>query len=198
MDYFSLQILFFVKAICRGPDFPSLLLFRIKVYFFNVGFNYCPRYNFLETENLSVSLGVPLSVGFSFGNHNYNTTWESNTKSYSGLFILAPAYINLNIGRGSTKINNNKIGYFLGAGMGYYGATYSTQNRYTWSNSTNDNSAKSESISTSGFTVDGGFRFRIGKRKTNKLKSLEIRLSYMKGGSDIINQVYGVHSAFNF
>ena len=141
---------------------------------------------------------MPLSVGFSFGNHDYSTTWESNTKSYSGLFILAPAYINLNIGRGSTKTNKNKIGYFLGAGMGYYGATYSTQNRYTWSNSTNNNSVKSETISTSGFTVDGGFRFRIGRRNTNKPKSLELRLSYMKGGSEIINQIYAVGCAFNF
>ena len=42
------------------------------------------------------------------------------TTASVGFIVNAPFIINLNIGRGSTKDNTDKIGYFLGGGFGYH------------------------------------------------------------------------------
>ena len=41
------------------------------------GFTYSPRFNFIENEDFSLSVGVPLSVGIS-------GSYSSNYNSYSG------------------------------------------------------------------------------------------------------------------
>ena len=88
---------------------------------FGEGFTYFPRFNFVETEALSVSVGVPLVVGISA---TTSTSYDSYGYSYDnssiGFVLNAPLILNLNMGRGSTKENTNKFGYFVGAGFGFH------------------------------------------------------------------------------
>ena len=61
------------------------------------GFTYFPRINFIETENLSVSAGIPLCAGIS-ATTSYDVYGNSNG---IGFVLNAPLIINLNFGRGS-------------------------------------------------------------------------------------------------
>ncbi len=83
---------------------------------FGEGFTYYPRINFIETEKMSVSAGVPLVVGFSAIT---STTTDSYGYAYDnssvGFVLQAPLIISLNMGRGSSKENTQKFGYFIGA-----------------------------------------------------------------------------------
>lgn len=84
------------------------------------GVTYSPRINFLETESLALSAGVPLSIGMS-GAYSYNSMngygYESNTLRF---MFNAPMIINLNVGAGSTKENESRFGFFVGGGFGYH------------------------------------------------------------------------------
>jgi hypothetical protein len=64
------------------------------------GLTYSPRFNFIETESLSVSVGIPLSVGIS---SSISTDAYDYQTTSIGFVINAPLMINLNMGRGSTK-----------------------------------------------------------------------------------------------
>ena len=76
------------------------------------GLTYSPRFNFLETSKLSLSIGVPLSIGIS-GSYSYqNTNGNTTEKNTLALMFNAPLIFNLNVGRGSTKENKNKVGFF--------------------------------------------------------------------------------------
>lgn len=89
------------------------------------GFTYSPRINFLETESLSLSAGIPLSVATS-GSYSYNSRGAYATESNSLRFMFnAPLIINLNVGAGSTKETESRFGFFVGGGFGYhYGDFY--------------------------------------------------------------------------
>ena len=164
-------------------------------FFFNEALTYTPSINFVETEKLSVSAGIPLSFGFSFGirdriDSSYYSR-SSYTAPYSGFFINAPMNINLNIGRGSSKSNVEKIGYFVGLGYGIYSASYSVARKYE---TVTDN----ESTSTSGLTIDAGMRFGVGSKRAKRPKNIEFRLSHLIGSSVLSKRLYGAGCSFNF
>lgn len=76
-------------------------------------FSYFPRYNFVENDNSSISIGAPVGIGFG-GARN----------TYAGDIGLAFAYdlplvIDYNIGCKSTYENDQTFGGYLGAGFGY-------------------------------------------------------------------------------
>lgn len=156
------------------------------------GFTYFPRINLLETEALSVSAGIPLSIGIS---GSYSETYSSSGGYYSnpgtiGFMVNAPFIINLNIGRGSTKENTDKFGYFVGAGIGYHHgdfiilATDSYGSDYT----------ATESINFVGPAANAGVRIGVGSVHRN----IEIRLSYMKEVNKNKVNLFGIACAFNF
>lgn len=93
--------------------------------YFSNALIYSPRFNFLETQKLSVSAGIPLSLGFSSGYPNrydpYTGKQESNPYTF---MVNAPLVINLNVGAGSTQKNEKKIVFFVGGGFCYHYGFY--------------------------------------------------------------------------
>lgn len=151
------------------------------------GFTYSPRFNFLETEALSVSVGIPLSVGIT-GSYSYDSYYgEENTLGY---ILSAPLVINLNMGRGSTKENTQKFGYFVGAGYGFhhgdfYGV-YEDEYGYDY--------VGTRSVSVHGPAANAGLRFGVGRKHRN----IELKFSYMKGLNETKPNIFGVAGLFNF
>jgi hypothetical protein len=152
------------------------------------GFTYFPRINFVETEKLSVSAGIPLSLGLSaITTYDYYGYTDETT---IGFVLNAPLIINLNLGRGSTKENRKKMGYFVGVGFGYHHGDF-VANRYDPVTNTNIISYTSN---TYGPAANAGIRIGVGR----KHKNIEIRLSYMKGINESRPNVMGLAGAFNF
>jgi hypothetical protein len=155
------------------------------------GLTYSPRFNFVETESLSVSAGIPLSVGIS-------SSFSTNYSSYSGYandvsigFILnAPLLISLNIGRGSTKNNQKKFGYFVGAGFGYHHGDFLT----TGTDDVGNDYTTTESTNAFGPAANGGVRLGVGRRHRN----IELRLSYMQAVNAGNPSIFGLATLFNF
>ena len=159
------------------------------------GLTYSPRFNFLETESLSVSAGIPLSVGVSFSGL-YSTNYDDEVSV--GVVLHAPLIVNLNMGRGSTKDNTQKFGFFVGAGAAYYRGDFI------------DSYDEGYSINAIGPAGNAGVRLGVGRKHRN----IEIRFSYLKGINDNIRtrddgfgnlvtfndkpNVYGVACLFNF
>jgi hypothetical protein len=75
--------------------------------------SYFPRYNFVENENSSVSVGMPLGVGFGLVSNNYGDD-AGIVFSYD-----IPLVLDYNIGCKSTPGNENGFGGYFGAGFGY-------------------------------------------------------------------------------
>ena len=167
---------------------------------FGVGIIYSPRFNFLETEKLSVSAGIPLTLGIAISASQTVDQYGSNYDNTSvGLTINAPLIINLNMGRGSTKANKEKIGYFVGAGFAFqYGIYVSDIYDPNRSDLLEDYSS-----SNYGPAANAGVRFGVGRKHRN----IELRLSYMAGlkKTDVISgfnskrpSYFGVACLFNF
>ncbi len=158
---------------------------------FGEGFTYFPRINFVETEALSVSAGIPLVVGLSA---TTSTTYDSYGYGYDnssvGFVLQAPLIINLNMGRGSTKENRQKFGYFVGAGFGFHHGDFLTDTYDPVSGTYID----SYSSNTYGPAANAGVRLGVGRAH----KNIEIRLSYMKGINENKPNVFGIAGAFNF
>jgi hypothetical protein len=158
---------------------------------FGEGFTYFPRFNFLETNALSVSVGIPLVVGLSA---NTSTSYDQYGYGYDnssiGFVLNAPMIVNLNMGRGSTKENRQKFGYFVGAGFGYHHGDFLTDS-YDATTGTYVNSYSSNTYGPAG---NAGVRFGVGR----KHKNIEIRLSYMKGLKENKPNIFGLAGAFNF
>ena len=153
------------------------------------GFTYSPRFNFLENESLSVSVGIPLSVGLTVSTSSYTSSYNETVAV--GFVLNAPVIINLNMGRGSTKENREKFGYFVGAGFGYHHGDF-LENGY---DSQGYYYEDSRSINTWGPAGNAGMRFGVGRKHRN----IEVRFSYMKGITDNTKpSVFGVGCLFNF
>jgi len=153
------------------------------------GFTYFPRFNFVETQSLSVSVGIPLAVGISATTSYDYYGYGNNNKI--GFVLNAPVIINLNIGRGSTKENRKRYGYFVGAGFGYHHDNFLTSNHY---DPATNSYVDSYTSNTYGPAANAGFRIGIGRQH----KNIEIRLSYMKGINESRPNVMGLAAAFNF
>ncbi|SFD53549.1 Outer membrane protein beta-barrel domain-containing protein [Chitinophaga sp. CF118] len=159
----------------------------------NFAFTYNPRINFLETESMSVSVGVPLTIGFS-GSYNasYSSTGDNYEENTLGYMINAPLMLNLNLGGGSSKKCEKRFGGFIGGGYGYY-LTNKT-NSYTYDEYYNE-TVKEVGGSTMGPAANAGVRFGVGRHRR---KSVEVRMSYYRGMTNYKINVFGVNAAFNF
>ena len=156
------------------------------------GFTYSPRFNFLENESLSVSVGIPLSVGLTVSASSYTNNYNETVAV--GFVLNAPVIINLNMGRGSTKENRQKFGYFVGAGFGYHHGDFLDSYDDTYS------------INAFGPAGNAGLRFGVGRKHRN----IEVRFSYMKGINankrtdsngmlvDEKPNIFGIACLFNF
>jgi hypothetical protein len=158
---------------------------------FGEGFTYFPRFNFVETEALSVSVGIPLVVGVSATtSSSYDQYGYGYDNSSIGFVLNAPLIVNLNMGRGSTKENRQKFGYFFGAGFGFHHGDFLTD---TYDSNTG-NYIGSYSSNTYGPAANAGIRLGVGRAH----KNIEVRFSYMKGINEAKPNIFGVAGAFNF
>jgi hypothetical protein len=142
---------------------------------------YSPRVNFMETDNTSLSVGLPMSFGISGSYNSQNVGGNS-----LGFMFDAPLMFNYNYGSGSTKEVEDKFGFFAGAGFGYH------THQYTATDGTGyDYTAK-----MSGFGPVGnvGVRLGVGHGSHN----LELRFSYMKTLDISSSNIIGIGFLFNF
>lgn len=154
---------------------------------FAEGFTYSPRFNFIENDKLSVSVGLPLTVALS-ATYSYNSYYGSDASI--GFTANLPLIVNLNMGRGSTKENRQKFGYFVGGGFGFHHGDFLETAYDEYGYGYDD----SRSVNTFGPAANAGVRFGVGRKHRN----IEVRLSYMKGLSDTKPDIFGIAGLFNF
>ncbi|MEP7372684.1 MAG: hypothetical protein ABI675_04795 [Chitinophagaceae bacterium] len=75
---------------------------------------YFPRYNFIENENSSVSIGAPVGIGIGIATNTYG-----DDAGIAFAYDL-PVVLDYNIGCKSTIDNEQTFGGYLGLGFGYY------------------------------------------------------------------------------
>ncbi|CAN5773585.1 hypothetical protein BH11BAC4_BH11BAC4_22120 [soil metagenome] len=158
-----------------------------------IGFTYSPRFNFLENDKFSVAVGIPLTVGLSISTSSTYDPYYGNSYSNTSVGFVAnvPVVVSFNMGRGSTKSNRQKFGYFVGAGFGYHHGDFVSDIYDPVTNTYTD----SYSINTFGPAANAGVRFGVGR----KSKNIELRLSYMKGiTSKYKPSIFGLACLFNF
>ena len=125
-------------------------------------FTYFPRYNFVENENSSFSIGTPVGLGVGLATDVYGDNW-----SVSFAYDLGAAF-DYNIGCKSTRANPKSFGGYLGAGFSYLHVGVS-------------NNAFSEFRgNTYGPLVRGGLRFLFSKGR-NAGSALNTGLFYKRG-----------------
>jgi hypothetical protein len=146
--------------------------------YFAYGFTYSPRFNFLENEKLSISVGLPLNIAVSVG---FN---EDITAINYGAVVNAPLIFNLNMGRGSTMENRNKFGYFFGGGMAFHNGDLISD----------FSDFETGSENAFGPAGNAGMRFGVGGQH----KNIEVRFSYMKGLNENKPHIFGAGCLFNF
>ncbi|MEO6316395.1 MAG: hypothetical protein ABIU63_05205 [Chitinophagaceae bacterium] len=154
----------------------------------NGGITYSPRFNFIEQDNMSVSVGIPFTIGVSGSySSNYNSQYGSNSSNTISVIFNAPLLINLNMGAGATKETESRFGYFVGAGFGYHHGSYNL------SDIVYDEPVATK-FSTTGPVGNAGMRFAVGRGAHN----VEVRFQYMKGLNDVKPNIFSVGAAFNF
>src|ERR1700693_2341623 len=86
-------------------------------------FTWFPRFNFVENENSSISVGAPIGVGIGITTNTYGND--------AGLLFSydLPLVIDYNIGCKSTMENDKNFGGYFGAGFGYNKVTISESSR---------------------------------------------------------------------
>ena len=144
------------------------------------GLTYSPRISFMETDNSSLSVGIPMSIGVSAST---NTSYDGSTSA--ALMFDAPLMLNYNYGVGSSKETESRFGFFAGAGFGYHTSEYSFSDAY---------GDDSEKMSGFGPVGNAGIRIGVGNGSHN----IEIRLSYMKTMDVSKSNIFGIGGIFNF
>ncbi|MBO9729426.1 MAG: hypothetical protein J7623_12390 [Chitinophaga sp.] len=165
---------------------------------------YSPRYNMMENNRMSVSIGIPLSIGGSGGRggttddgywiddvYYYTGTTTSTPEVKARWMIDIPLMINLNFGALSTKTNKQTFGFYVGGGFGYhYGPVNLDKiDRYGehYKDSTMQNSY--------GPVGNAGLRINFSKRTR---EGLDLRFSYMKSVSKKQPEIYGITAMYAF
>jgi len=81
---------------------------------------YFPKLSFAETENTSLSIGAPVSIGIG---RSSNLSADGSSGLYWG--FDAPMVLDFNIGAKSTRENEDKFGGYFGGGFGYSHSSWS-------------------------------------------------------------------------
>ncbi len=155
--------------------------------------HYYPQVAFLQTEAFSVSAGIPFTVGLT---GSYNAGFSTNGGSYEENTLLGliqiPLMVNFNGGAGSSKENEQRVGYFIGGGFGYH-STGIEELRVT---DPFGNEVDTRKYYQKGFgpAANAGLRFAVGAHQ----KNIEVRFSYMKGLKEFKLSMLGLNAAFNF
>ena len=144
-----------------------------------VGIIYSPKISFFEKDHTSLSIGLPLSLGYA---GIYQTPGTNKNNITIGLMMDAPLIINFNYGAGSNKKTESRFGFFGGAGYGYHANPY-----------INDNSSNFYWESGFGPILNTGIRIA-----RDRIHNVEIRFSYMKAMDDSKSNIFGIGAIFNY
>jgi hypothetical protein len=153
--------------------------------------NYTPRFHFMEKENTSLSVGLPIAIGFA-GSYSYSSDYYDDYFESSMRFMInAPLMIDFNWGAGATRDTKKRFGLFAGAGAGFhYGdfveEYYDPNDLYLYK--------RTRSVTSFGAAANIGMRFAVGRRQ----KNVEIRFSYYEGLNRPRTNVLGAGAHFNF
>ena len=151
---------------------------------------YSPRINFIETSALSVSAGIPFSVGFGTTYYtNYNTSNGMEVENSATYIINIPAMVNLNVGAGSSKLSEKRVGFFIGGGVAYQYGQY-VLDEYNGVTNVYPK-VKQTSLGPAG---NIGIRFAVGKHQ----KNIEAKFSYMRSLREDKVSALGIMALFNF
>ncbi len=155
------------------------------------GFTYSPRFNFIEQQDFSLSVGIPLTVGIS-GSYsaNYNSYNGNSVDNSLGFMFNAPLILNFNMGAGSSKDNESRFGWYIGGGVGYHYGVYNQDTTDIYGNGY----TQSVHMNAVGPVGNIGIRFAVGRGTHN----VEARLLYMKGMDVSKANIFGMGALFNF
>lgn len=138
---------------------------------------YFPRYNFVENENSSISIGAPVGIGAGIATNTYG-----NDAGVAFAYDL-PIVLDYNIGCKSTMDNQNNFGGYFGVGFGYYkvsisGSQYSNYDGATYGPIVRGGirlGSSSESWGGHGLTI--GMFYKKGM-EANKLNTIGFNVLY--------------------
>jgi hypothetical protein len=142
-------------------------------------FTYFPRYNFIENENSSFSVGSPLGIGVGIASNTYGDD--------AGIAFAfdVPIVLDYNLGFKSTSESSNYFGGYFGAGFGYYHVSV-TASQYSNFNG-----------STYGPLVRGGVRIGSANESWGD-HGLTIGVFYKKGLEKDKLQTFGFNVLYDF
>jgi hypothetical protein len=142
------------------------------------GYTYSPRINFVETEKLSVSAGIPLSMGVTSTSSFEYDSYSGYTNEYSIDFVA--------------NENRQKFGYFVGGGYGFHHGSF--YGFYPDELDPTYERLGARNLNVHGPAANAGLRFGVGK----KHKNIELRFSFMKGINESKPNIFGIAGLFNF
>ncbi len=150
-----------------------------------IGFAYSIYFCFLERDNMSVSAGLPVSIGLRIKNHA--SAFENDELA---VLVNVPVVVNLNIGAGSSDRSKSRFGFFAGGGFGY-----------NYKSGTDDlvddeetGEYRLEEKKTLGPVGDAGVRIAVGRGGSN----IELKGLYMKGITGSKADIIGISTLFSF
>lgn len=185
------SLLFSALLLCASAGFSQKFINGVGVCAFSTGgagystfitggITYSPRVNIYSDENSAVSIGLPISFGIGYSSH------ESDGTASASAVVNMPLVLNYNLGCGSTRQNESRIGFFAGGGFGYHVAARATDDGYADNNTT--------TVESFGPVANAGIRFAVGRGVHN----IELKVSYMKGLDTSKSDIFGLAGIFNF
>ena len=158
------------------------------------GLTYTPRLNFEETEKMSVSVGLPLSIAYTDNSTSYTDEYGDIVSSGNGditnFTLDVPVIVNLSMWGGSSKLNTQKVGGFIGGGYAYH---YTANRNYDYTDKNGDVITKRTGGRSYGPVANGGLRVLI-----EDTRYLELKFSYYRGMNRNKMNVFGFMLVYNF
>ena len=151
------------------------MFFSTKTITGGYGINYSPRINFLEMNEMTLSAGTHLSLG-------YNKNFSSSNTGNNHMFCLdIPLMLELNFGQARNPYENVEFGGFFGIGYGYNNLV---DNEYGISNS--------DHLVSMGTVLNAGLRFFVYEQ------AVGFRTSYMLNNKTNGENILGFSVFYTF
>ncbi|KAA2242394.1 hypothetical protein F0L74_07555 [Chitinophaga agrisoli] len=148
------------------------------------GITYAPYFCFRENDKRSLSVGIPLTVGF--GGNYYRDDYKGDPAP--SVMVDIPVMLNFNMGCGSSGSNRSRFGFFAGGGLGFH-----YQGVFDHVPPDEPSGGVTELKKTTwGPGVNAGIRY------AQPGCIFEYKLSFMQGISGSKAQVFGIGCIFNF
>lgn len=174
----------------RGGSIPSF------------GLTYAIRYNVLEKDKMTISVGIPLTAGGSGGSgEGEEMDWYYDADGniiyyYTGRkkdgpvkkfrsMVDIPLIINFNFGAFSSFDNKKSVGFFAGGGLAYHYGPVNVKYKDV------NGGTLTDSITQHSFGPVGNIGMRIGLGKKQN-GAIEVKGSFMKSLAKRQPDIYGI------